>query len=323
MARPKDADLRLERARFDAHEGDWQRATPDYDWTIENGLADPATRLERGRCLAKLGQWDKAASDYDAALSALDSDPNGLARQVKACEEAVQLPELLSKLSASRPKGAQLHLARGRALARKGQWAEAASAVARSVELRPPADADAWFEHASLRLLVGDTEGYRVACARLLGAHGKKDSNIGGYLLARAGTLAPNAVSDLKLLERDAEPALDGNKRVYASLVERAALHSRAGRFDQALPLLRECLVNHPKWNGPVLSWLSLALVQRKLGQADDARQSLSKADDWFAENGKEMPAAAPGMASLTSQDWLESHIIYREATALIKQSKQ
>jgi tetratricopeptide (TPR) repeat protein len=323
VAQPKDANLRLERARFYAHERDWQRATADYDWTIENGIADPDTRLERGRCLAKLGQWEKAASDYDAALSALDSDPNGLARQVKACEEVVQLPELLSRLSASRPKDAQLHLARGRALARKGQWAEAASAVARSVELRPPADAETWFEHAGLRLLVGDMEGYRVACARLLEVHGKKDSKISGYLLARAGTLAPNAVPDLKLLEHAAEATLDGNQRAYGSLVERAALHYRAGRFDQASPLLRECLVNHPKWNGQVLSWLWLAMVQHKLGQADDARQSLNKADEWFAKNGKEMPAAAPGMAPLTSQDWLEAHIIHREATALIKQSKE
>jgi WD40 repeat protein/thioredoxin-related protein len=316
--RPDDGDLRLERARFYAREHKWQQAIADYDRAIEIGPADPDTRLERGRCQAKLGQWEQAAADYDAALAALDTDPNGLARHVKVCEEVVRQPQLFDRLSTSRPKDAQLHLARGRMLARTGQWAEAATEVARSVELLPPADAETWFEHASLRLLVGDPEGYRVACSRLLEAFDKKDSKLSGYLVGRAGTLAPNAVPDLKALETAADKELNGNQRIYWSLVERAALHYRAGRYDQALTLLRECLLNHPKWNGQGLSWLWLAMAQHKLGQSNDARESLSKADEWFANNGKEMPVGPPGTAPMTLQDWLEAHVIQREAKALI-----
>jgi Flp pilus assembly protein TadD len=224
-------------------------------------------------------------------------------------------------LLASRPLDAQLHLAQGRMLARKGQWTEAASALARSVEIKPPVDAETWFEHACLRLLLGDTEGYRVAFARLLEEHGKKDNKLRGYLVARAGTLASNAVPDLKPLETAADKELSGNQRTYWSLVERAALHYRAGRYDQALPLLRECLLNHPKWNGQVLSWLWLSMAQHKLGQADEARKSLGKANEWFASNGKEFPAAMPGTAPMTSQDWLEANVIRREAEVLINES--
>ena len=67
------------------------------------------------------------------------------------------------------------------------------------------------------------------------------------------------------------------------------------------------------------------------LGQREEAIRSLAKADAWFATHAKEMPTPAevtprsrdakPAdlVIPLTLSDWLEAHVLRREAAELIK----
>jgi tetratricopeptide (TPR) repeat protein len=327
-----DGDLRLERARFFARLGQWEKALADYDLAIESGLPDPDVLLERGRCRGELGQWDKLAADFDAALTKLETDPNGAVRTNKICEEVLQWEPVVEKLTASRSKDAALFLAHGRHLAKRAQWAPAAAAIARSVELAPPDEIALWGQHACLRILAGDINGYRAVCTRLLSESAKPNSRFSGFVVARIATISPNAVvPDLKALETAAQK--DISRWAPCQVLEQSgALAYRSGRYDQAETPLRECLVKFPQWQGQVLNWLWLAMAQHKLGQKEDALKSLAEADKWFAKF-KEMPAPPPTLTAkeraavkpadtvipITLSDWLRAHILRREAEELIK----
>ena len=172
--------------------------------------------------------------------------------------------------------------------------------------------------------------------ARLLAQRVKDGSSINGnsingYLMARIGLMVPNSATDLKVLEEGAEKELNRGNKAYWAMVQRGALHYRARRYDQALPLLRDCLLTYTKWEGQPICWLWLAMTQHQLGQREEAIRSLAKADAWFATHAKEMPTPAevtprsrdakPAdlVIPLTLSDWLEAHVLRREAAELIK----
>jgi serine/threonine-protein kinase len=316
---PDDVDLRVERARFFGRRRQWEKATADYTAALKTRTDDPALWLERGRCSAATKAWAQVAADFTRALALLAADPTATDEYRAACDEVVQWGEAAEKVLTARPKDAQLWLARGRSLARRSQWPEAAAAVARSVELEPPEEGGTWFEHACLRLLAGDTAGYRRACADLVERSHRRDSTLRSSVVARTCTLGPGAVADLKAVEQAAQPELAAKRAPLWAPTEQAALHYRAGRYEQAAPLLREAVLKHPKWEGNVLNWLWLAMAQHRLGQTDDARRSLDKAERWFVEHGKEMPGGAGAAEALTLHDWLEAHVLRREADALVR----
>ena len=74
-----------------------------------------------------------------------------------------------------------------------------------------------------------------------------------------------------------------------------------------------------------------LAMTQHQLGQREEAIKSLATAEAWFAKHATQMPTPAeatpqsrdkkPGdmVIPLTLSDWLEAHVLRREAEKLIK----
>ena len=100
------------------------------------------------------------------------------------------------------------------------------SGIARSTAMRenllrgPTESGDFWFEYAALSLLSGDRTAYARTCARLI----ERSGQAGGprsYLVARACTLAPDAVADASLPGRRAEKELRASDRQFWSLTER------------------------------------------------------------------------------------------------------
>ena len=106
-------------------------------------------------------------------------------------------------------------------------------------------------------LLSGDRPGYAKACAHMIERCGKA----GGpraYHVARACTLAPDAVADASLPGRLAEKELKDSAREFWSLTEQGALAYRAGRFQQAVPFFEQSLQADPK-AGPCGAQLAVA----------------------------------------------------------------
>src|SRR5262245_18410013 len=93
------------------------------------------------------------------------------------------------------------------------------------------------------------------------------------YQVARACTLAPDAVAERSLPGRLAEKELQGSAKQSWSLTEQGALAYRAGRIQEAVSLFEQSLRADPAPGRAVLNWLWLALANHRLGKAEEARR--------------------------------------------------
>ena len=255
-------------------------------WSLATWLSDPALASVRdAAALAKLPDaerepWQRLWTDMAASIAA---DP----------------------------------LEQGRERAARRQWDRAVDGYARNLTRGPTDDGHFWFEYAAVSLLSGDRPAYARTCARMIERCGKA----GGprsYHVARACTLAPDAVADASLPGRLAEKELKDSAREFWSLTEQGALAYRAGRFQQAVPFFEQSLQADPRPGRAVLNWLWLALAKQRLGKAEEARRWLNKAQAWLDQYRDGMPARAEVEFGLHLHNWLEAHVLRREAEALI-----
>jgi tetratricopeptide (TPR) repeat protein len=182
----------------------------------------------------------------------------------------------------------------------------------------PSEDGHFWFEYAALSLLADDRPGYVRTCAHMIERCGKA----GGpraYHVARACTLAPDAVAEASLPGRLAEKELKDSGREFWSLTEQGALAYRAGRFQEAVPFFEQSLRADSRPGRAVLNWLWLALANERLGKAEMARRWLNKAQAWLDQYRDGMPARAEEELGLDLHNWLEAHVLRREAEGLIQ----
>jgi hypothetical protein len=98
--------------------------------------------------------------------------------------------------------------------AARRDWAQAADAHARALERGPTEDGHFWFEYAALSLLSGDRPGYAKACARMVERCGQQDGPR-AYHVARACTLAPDAVANAAPPGRQVQNELRANARQF------------------------------------------------------------------------------------------------------------
>jgi tetratricopeptide (TPR) repeat protein len=145
-----------------------------------------------------------------------------------------------------------------------------------------------------------------------------KTQNMRPYHVARACTLAPEAVTEPSLPDRLAKAELEASAEEHWSLTEQGALHYRAGRFQQAVAPLEQGLRADGKPGKAVLNWLWLALAQERLGKREEARRWLDKASAWLDQYGDGMPARAEEELGLHLDNWLEAHVLRREAEAVL-----
>jgi eukaryotic-like serine/threonine-protein kinase len=209
-------------------------------------------------------------------------------------------------------------LKQGRSHAAGRQWDQAAVGYARILTRGQTDDGHLKFEFAALSLLSGDRPGYVRACAHMIERCGKA---VGprAYHVARACTHAPDAVAEASLAGRLAEKELKDSAREFWSLTEQGALAYRAGRFQQAVSLFEQCLQAEPGPGRAVVNWLWLALANQRLGKGKEARRWLNKAREWLDQYPDGMPARAEEEFGLHLHNWLEAHVLRREAEALIE----
>ena len=143
------------------------------------------------------------------------------------------------------------------------------------------------------------------------------------YHVARACTVAPDAVAEASLAGRLAEKELKDSARAFWSLTEQGALAYRAGRFQQAVPFFEQSLEADPRPGRAVLNWLWLALANQQLGRPEDARRWLAKAQVWLDQYADGMPPRADAESGLHFHNWLEAHVLRREAETLIQPAEK
>src|SRR5262249_33048188 len=139
-----------------------------------------------------------------------------------------------------------------------------------------------WYCQAPLLLEIGDMDGYRRVCQELLTRFGKTNEAYIAERAAKTCLLVPNAVPNLSPVLQLAERAVTGTEKqaIYRwFLLARGMADYRAGRFAGAVDPLRKSL--SPRGQEVYLdgmAYLFLALAHHRMGQAEEARQSLAKA---------------------------------------------
>jgi serine/threonine protein kinase/tetratricopeptide (TPR) repeat protein len=200
-----DADLLAARAFLLAQVGDTGRANADCEAALRIEPDHLLARYARGRLALAEGRAADAAKDLVRVLAQLpdlrtmEADrfivDGLLASSDAAFQRAVEL----------RPKDPQLWVARGRYLAWKERWEEAAEAYRRGVESQPIYYD--WIEYGCALILAGDLDGYRQLCAklgsRLKSPDGRKGIPGGDdpvYVAVRLAALHPNSGIDPKVM---------------------------------------------------------------------------------------------------------------------------
>ncbi len=182
----------------------------------------------------------------------------------------------------------------------------------------PIDDSHFWFEYAALKLLTGDRAGYRKACYHMVQRCGQTRP-WRTYLVARACTLAEGDPSQVTRAGQLAEGELTKQAGASWSLTERGALAYRAGRSTEAALRFRQSLEVDGRPSRAVLNWLWLALAEQRLGKKEAARRWLEAASRWLDQPSAGMPARAEKPPDLHLHNWLEAHVLRREAAELLR----
>ncbi len=206
----------------------------------------------------------------------------------------------------------------GLAHAARREWDKAAGCYKLALERNATDSGHFWFEYAALLLLSGDRKGYEKACAHVIERCGKAPG-LRAYHVARACTLASDAVAEMSQPGRLAETELKGAAGQSWSLTEQGALHYRAGQFQEAAALFEQSLLANAKPGQAVLNWLWLALAQQRLGKTEEARRWLDKATAWLDQYRDGMPAHAEEELGLHLHNWLEANVLRREAETMVR----
>jgi hypothetical protein len=82
------------------------------------------------------------------------------------------------------------------------------------------------------------------------------------------------------------------------------------------VPLFEQSLRADPLSGRAVLNWLWLALAEQRQGRIEAARRWRDKAQAWLDRYGEGMPPRAEELG-LHLHNWLEAHVLRREAEAL------
>jgi serine/threonine-protein kinase len=282
--------------------------------------------LELGHALPLAHRPDEALGYFRAALalrpqaSVAYCGLGSVLRDMGRLDEAIDHYQQAIRLD---PNYTVAHMnlasAFGIAFATRRDWAEAVEGYAQALKRGPIQDGHFWFEYAALLLLSGDRPGYARACAQMIEKCGKP----GGpraYHVARACTLAPDAVAEASLPGRLSEKELKDHARDFWSLTEEGALAYRAGRYQNSVPFFEQSLEVDPKPGRAVLNWLWLALANQRLGKTEEARRWLGNAQSWLDQYRDGISARAEENFGVHFHNWLEAHVLRREAEAVLSQ---
>jgi len=224
---------------------------------------------------------------------------------------------LYAKLLELRPDDGRLWTGRGRYYALRDRWDQAARDLARGVESAPP-DSEEWFEHACLRVLVGDREGYRRLVRSMLERAAETKNDVATSILVRSCNLASQPVVEPDQVVGWAEQAVGGGSKRWDPHLLGTALY-RAGRYEEAIKRLEELITSSSgkQETAPAGAQirLVLAMAHQRMGNATQARALLDEVVRWW----KNVEAAkTDGAVSVPAPEWLWLQVLRREAEALI-----
>lgn len=205
-----------------------------------------------------------------------------------------------------------------RRFASRGEWRRALDEY-RSAQSRKPEDGEFWFEAAAVSLLVGEREGFEQARDIMLNWSAR--TSLRPFLVARAVTLTPAPIELVRSASAISEPEMRRESQLFWSLTERGAILCRSGRPAEAIPLFERSLAAAPSAGRAISNWLWLAIANHQLGKTEEAVRWHATAVAWLDPFHGVMPENATAIG-LHLHNWLEAHVLRREADALLSSGK-
>jgi WD40 repeat protein/tetratricopeptide (TPR) repeat protein len=337
-ARPLDPGVRLERARFYTARSQSAKAEEDYavsyalggrDVTLIDAIVASESLFGRvvaespgsaaplwakhGALLLAQSRWDEAAADFARELELLPEDRRWQSPRSRRALDLARWDQAYARLLELRPDDEPLWCARGRYHALRGRWDQAAADFARGMKGAQPVSEEC-LEHACLRLIVGDYEGYRTFVGEIRRRAGRIDEPYVAYVLARTAAVAAAPVVKPECVSGWANQAVASSLNGWNLHTLGISLY-RAGHFAEAIQRLEESNASDWGEQGRMQNRLVLAMAYHRLGQATEARASLDEVQRWW--DGLEA-ARADGAVTMPLTDWLPLQLLRREAEALI-----
>jgi WD40 repeat protein/serine/threonine protein kinase/tetratricopeptide (TPR) repeat protein len=276
-------------------------------------VLDNATWRERRERLMHLGGPPETGPDQRLDPILFGPDPTARARTFMARKQWDAAEAAFDEAVRARPLNIAILVERGDLYASRGLWSEAAAYYATTVA-QYSGVAPLHERLAVTRLLAGDRPGYRAACARMLERFKPIDDSTAATRVAYACSLAPEAVADLpgliQVSERSTRWVASNERGVGAVLFRAGRLAEAFERFERA----------HKVFEPRAWDWLFLAMIHSGLGQTNEARRWLQRADRWIVE-ADQAPSGAekegPRWSDLTEKPIIL--LLRREAEASIR----
>jgi formylglycine-generating enzyme required for sulfatase activity len=297
----------------DMHGNVWQWCQDQIDPKL------PHRRL-RGGCYSTADTFCQAAYDSQNYQGSNRRDIGfRLVRVRQSAEKQGPGEDAASKTETAPTKSPAAILEQARAHADRREWKNAERAYAEVIDRPVPDWGEVAFEYAAVLLLAGDGPAYKKVCGQLVERSGKP--GVRPYHVARACSLAADSFMPARRPGELAEEELDRNGTAFWSLWLQGALHHRAGRDPEALPLLRKSRddqSNPPDGVAGTRMWI--ALTYHKLNQPEEARREFEQAEKWLANYPDGMPPEAERRRlGLHLHNWLEVHVLRLEVAALLR----
>jgi serine/threonine protein kinase/tetratricopeptide (TPR) repeat protein len=230
--------------------------------------------------------------------------------------------EILTPDVVIQPQSAALLHDRAEFLANRGRWNAAAADLSKAIEL-DPSDHFFYYQLAPLLVQLGDLDGYRSDCGRMLARFGDTTDPIIAERTAKDCLIVSNAMVDLTAVGKLAERAVrNGKEHQYfcwfagtESLAE-----FRQSRFESAASWAQKALNAtdskvYPKYLNLVAEVLPvLAMAQYNLKHADEARETLRRGNQ-ILETKFPTVDSTGGLWN----DWIIAHVLMKQAEELIQ----
>jgi tetratricopeptide (TPR) repeat protein len=310
--RSDDAGLLSKRAVAYAALDQWEQADADWNLAMELRPGDAELTQRRLDALTRGERWQDIASEYDRQLEAL---PEGRASHnvrpallAKILRRKDPVFEALQKL---RPNDSLLQVTLARDAVVRNDWQQSADGYPR--ELDPISDPNEWYETAAALLLTDQHSEYNAFFQSVVEQRSDQaDDPMVAYALARTAAISDEEIVPWSQVVKWGElAAADTPMKPWFGHVAGLA-HYRAGDQDKALQWLNQSAAT--TWH-PELNRIGLCLVHASRGDRQKARGYLQQVREWLAAQ-EETKRNGYYRAQVT--DWLELHLLLREAEPLL-----
>jgi tetratricopeptide (TPR) repeat protein len=297
----------------------YDKAVADCSKAIELDPKMAGAWNYRGTAYCFLRQYDKALADLNKAIELHPKDATHWLFGGRAYTELHQYDKAIAYFSKAIKLDRKIWVAwpeRGNVFANLGQWDNATADFSKAIELNPN-DMGSWYFRALVCLQLGDRAGYRKACAAMLAHFSSSLSPEAVDITPWTCIQIPDGLDDWSRLVQLTEKTLAADRDNGDRLATLGAVLYRAGRFQEAARRLTEAEAAFLKAKDPAKTMaytcLFLAMTQKRLGHAEQAKE-------WLAKAVREIDQPSPERAKI-NQAWnrrLTLGLLRRETEALV-----